>query len=270
MKNTVLKKILQLLALIGLPLFSCAQKSAFEKAMLINNQDTLPYRILYPLDFDTTRQYPLILFLHGSGERGNDNEAQLRNGVDFFGSAENRKNFPAIVIVPQCPKEGYWSSVEITRLPDGERVFNFSDSENREITPALSQTVNLLEEFRQKSWVDNARIYVGGLSMGGMGTFELLARKPDWFAAAFIICGDGDPASAPKYAEKTPLWIFHGEVDDVIPVSRSIEMADAINKAGGNTLLTIYPNVGHDSWTPAFNEPELLTWLFAQRKAAGQ
>jgi len=100
MKNPLFKKILQLLALIGLPLFSCAQKSAFEKAMLINDQDTLLYRILYPLDFDTTRHYPLVLFLHGSGERGNDNEAQLRNGVDFFASAENRKNFPSIVIVP--------------------------------------------------------------------------------------------------------------------------------------------------------------------------
>lgn len=265
MKNPLFKKFLQLLALIGLPLFSCAQKSPFEKAIFTSDQDTLLYRILYPVDFDKSKKYPLILFLHGSGERGNDNEAQLRNGVDFFATAENRKNFPAIVIVPQCPAEDYWSSVERTLDEKGNRKFNFS--EELEPTPIMNLLIDLLEEYRVKPWIDLDRLYVGGLSMGGMGTFELLALKPDWFAASFPICGGGDPESAVKYAGKTSLWIFHGEVDDVIPVVRSIEMADAINKAGGDARLTIYPGVGHASWINAFKEPELLPWLFSKKKS---
>lgn len=264
MKNQLFKKILQLLALIGLPLFSCAQKSPYESKIFTLNGDTLPYRIMYPVDFDAAKQYPLLLILHGSGERGSNNEAQLVHGSDLFADPENREKFPAIVIFPQCPSEDYWASVERTLDEKGKRQFGFSGE--FEPTHAMTLLISLLEEFREKPWVDLDRLYVGGLSMGGMGTFELLALRPDWFAAAFPICGGGDPASVTKYAGKTPLWIFHGEVDDVVPVSNSIEMADAINKAGGNARLTIYPNVGHDSWTPAFKEPELLLWISEQKK----
>lgn len=264
MKNQLFKKILQLLALIGLPLFSCAQKSPYESKIFTLNGDTLPYRIMYPVDFDAAKQYPLLLILHGSGERGSNNEAQLVHGSDLFADPENREKFPAIVIFPQCPAEDYWASVERTLDEKGKRQFGFSGE--FEPTHAMTLLISLLEEFREKPWVDLDRLYVGGLSMGGMGTFELLALRPDWFAAAFPICGGGDPASVTKYAGKTPLWIFHGEVDDVVPVSNSIEMADAINKAGGNARLTIYPNVGHDSWTPAFKEPELLLWISEQKK----
>lgn len=264
MKKLSFRKILQLLALIGLPLSSCAQKSLFEKAVFISGNDTLPYRILYPVDFDMSVKYPLILFLHGSGERGNDNEAQLRNGVDFFATAHNRKNFPAIVIVPQCPADDYWASVERSLDENGKRQFAFSG--DSQPTPVMTLLISLIEEYRAKTWIDLNRIYVGGLSMGGMGTFQLLALRPDWFAAAFPICGGGNPESAAKYAEKTALWIFHGEDDDVVPVEHSIEMAEAIQKAGGNPKLTLYPETGHDSWTPAFQEQDLLPWIFSKKK----
>jgi predicted peptidase len=264
MKNPLFKKILQLVALIGLPLFSCAQKSPYEANIFTFNGDSLPYRIMYPIDFDATKQYPLILVLHGSGERGNNNEAQLVHGSGLFADEENRKNFPAIVIFPQCPADEYWATVERTYDEEGNRHFGFA--EQPEPTLSMTLLIGLVEDFRDKSWVDQDRMYVGGLSMGGMGTFELLARQPDWFAAAFPICGGGDPESAAKYAEKTALWIFHGEDDDVVPVEHSIEMAGAIQKAGGNPKLTLYPKTGHDSWTQAFNEQDLLPWVFSHRK----
>jgi predicted peptidase len=114
--------------------------------------------------------------------------------------------------------------------------------------------------------VDKHRVYVGGLSMGGMGTFELLRRKPNVFAAAFAICGGDNTFNAKLYAKKVPLWIFHGAKDDVVPVEHSLVMAEAIKAAGGNPKLTIYPNDSHNSWNDAFAEPDLIPWLFSHTK----
>lgn len=259
----VLKNLLQFLAIIVLPLFSCSQKSHFEKAGFVSGADTLPYRILYPADFNPKEKYPLILFLHGSGERGNDNELQLANGGDFFLDQINNKKVKAVVVAPQCPADGYWASVERTEV-DGKPEFDFEAVNDP--THALTMVMALMEDFRSKPWVDMDRLYVGGLSMGGMGTFDLITFKPDWFAAAFPICGGGKPEKAALYAGKTALWIFHGDADDVVPVESSIEMYEAIKASGGEAKLTIYPGVGHASWVPAFAEPDLMNWLLSVKK----
>ncbi|MFD2999654.1 prolyl oligopeptidase family serine peptidase [Pontibacter toksunensis] len=235
---------------------------AYERKLYIQNNDTLPYRILYPKNFDSSKEYPLVLVLHGAGERGDNNEAQLVYGADLF--LEKQEEYPAIVVFPQCPKDSYWSNVNIVPDENGKRMFNFR--RGGKPTAAMDNLLGLLGDLKDADYVDKERIYVGGLSMGGMGTFEILRRKPNTFAAAFPVCGGAAPATARKFAKKVPLWVFHGEVDSVVPVEHSLVMAKAIEKAGGEAKLTVYPGVDHNSWVNAFNEPELLPWLFTHQK----
>lgn len=262
-------KYKHLLSLLLLMLLACinvqAQEGleAYERRMYITGSDTLPYRILYPKNFNPQQKYPLVLVLHGAGERGNNNESQLIYGAKRF--LDEQERYPAIVVFPQCPKDSYWSNVNIVTDANGKRTFNFQAG--GEPTVAMSSLMGLLKQLRKSGYVDKDRVYLGGLSMGGMGTFELLRRKPRTFAAAFPICGGGAPETARKYARKVEsIWIFHGEEDAVVPVAHSRAMAHAIEEAGGNVKLTVYPNVNHNSWDYAFKEPELLQWLFSQER----
>ncbi|TPE44426.1 carboxylesterase family protein [Pontibacter mangrovi] len=259
---------LPLLALLLLLLANMkvqAQKGleAYEHKVYVQGNDTLPYRILYPKNFNPDEKYPLVLVLHGAGERGDDNKAQLAYGPELFWV--NQEKYPAIVVFPQCPKDSYWSNVNIVTSENGKRTFNFQ--KGGKPTKAMSALLGLLKELEKSGQVDKERMYVGGLSMGGMGTFELLWRKPRTFAAAFPICGGGAPETARKYAKKIGgIWIFHGEEDSVVPVEHSRIMAGAIETAGGDVKLTVYPGVDHNSWDYAFYELELLPWLFSHEK----
>lgn len=239
--------------------------SVFQQRLFSCNSGSMPYRILFPNEFNITEKYPLIVFLHGAGERGNDNIKQLRYAGDFFFSWVVEKEVKTVVVLPQCSEKDYWAAVNI-RSVNGRRIFDFS--EWQEPTMSMKCLISLIDSLRHLSWIDTERLYVGGLSMGGMGTFELLARQPDWFAAAFPICGGGNPEMAVNYASKVPLWIFHGEKDEIVPVSHSLMMADAIRKYGGQVKLSVYPSVGHNSWENAFKEPELIPWLLSQRRSA--
>lgn len=235
----------------------------YEPKEFISEGDTLRYRILYPENFSEDEKYPLVVFLHGAGERGRDNTIQLTHGGDLFLKDEVRKEFPAIVIFPQAPKEDYWAKVEVNR--DVE-PFEFSFKKEEGPTISLQLVMALLNSFSTKEYVDRNRIYVGGLSMGGMGTYELIYRKPEMFAAAFAICGGADPAIAEKYPVGFPIWIFHGEKDDIVPPEFSKAMAREINSVGGDAKLSLYPNDNHNSWDSALAEPYLLPWLFSQEK----
>lgn len=233
----------------------------FKKEQFLHQEDTLNYRILYPKDFSEDKEYPLVLFLHGAGERGNDNEMQLINGSRLF--LDNMEDFPAIVVFPQAPAEDFWAKIEVTRdsLP-----YNFEFYPKQAPTAALSMVSKLMDSVTSAKFVDNNRIYVGGLSMGGMGTYEIISRKPEMFAAAFAICGGGDPEIAKDYPEGFNIWIFHGEQDEVVLPQYSKSMARAINSAGGNAKLSLYPEDDHNSWDTAFAEPYLLEWLFSHSK----
>ncbi|MCJ8166774.1 prolyl oligopeptidase family serine peptidase [Pontibacter sp. E15-1] len=234
---------------------------AYARKTYVKGNDTLPYRILYPKNFDPARKYPLVLVLHGAGERGDDNQKQLVYGAKRF--LEEQEQFPAIVVFPQCPTDSYWSNVDIVKDEAGKRTFNFQ--EKGKPTEAMRSLMGLLKQLEKSGSIDKERMYLGGLSMGGMGTFELLRRKPNTFAAAFPICGGGHPATARKYAKKVDLWVFHGEDDSVVPVEKSRIMAAALEDAGGDVQLTIYPGVNHNSWDYAFKEPALLEWLFSHQ-----
>jgi predicted peptidase len=259
-----MKKIIVGLFFIFQFISGYSQKELFESNNFFQGENSLPYRILFPENFDTALNYPVLFFLHGSGERGNDNELQLVHGKSFFSSDEVRKDFPAVIIFPQCPKEDYWAKVEFSYDAEGKRIFGFRPK--LEPTQSMQLFMSLVDSILTVDWADTTRFYIGGLSMGGMGTFEILHRMPDVFAAAFPICGGGDPITAISYANKVNLWIFHGEKDDVVPVKHSYDMFDAVKKAGGNPRLTIYPEVNHNAWDYVFLEKELMPWLFSNKK----
>lgn len=235
--------------------------SRFEARTFRNGDFTLPYRILYPKNFDSAKRYPLVLFLHGAGERGNDNAKQLTHGATLFAADSTMEHFPAIVVFPQCPTDSYWANVDVVTNPDGSRSFTFPSKGKP--TPPMAAVLALMDSLVNSENVDKVKVYVGGLSMGGMGTFELLARRPKMFAAAFPICGGGSPKNVNRYAKRVKLWVFHGEADNVVPLNHSQEMVDAIKRAKGDVRFSVYPGVGHNSWDNAFAEPDLLPWLFS-------
>ena len=232
----------------------------FEKDVFVFENDTLNYRILKPLDYDSSKKYPLHLVLHGSGERGNDNVSQLIHGGNLFLKKENREEYKSWVIFPQCSKNDRWPSI----LKD-QWDKNF---ENKTIKPnkSLGLVLKLMDKFIEKKQVDKQRIYVSGLSMGGMGTFEMLFRRPDMFAAATPICGNGITQLAKSYATKVPVWIFHGSDDKVVSPKHSLNMAKAIIEAGGSPKMTLYENVRHGSWNNAFEEKDFLKWIHSKSK----
>ncbi|MCI0616069.1 prolyl oligopeptidase family serine peptidase [bacterium] len=264
--NYVCKAIV-LLAFFALQL-QAQDLNLYQKQNFQIDKDVMPYRILYPDHFDKTKKYPLVLMLHGSGERGNDNELQLTHGAWLFVDKEVRKKYPAIVIFPQCPAEDYWSNVDRQSITDGKRNYVFR--EDGEPTPAMKMLIAFIDDFLKKPYVDQKRLYVGGLSMGGMGTFELLSRKPHLFAAAFPICGGGHPNTVKGFAKQVSLWVFHGAQDDVVPIHHSEVMVDALKKAGADVRFTVYPDVKHESWEKAFAEPDLLPWLFSNSLDSGK
>ncbi|MCO5241499.1 MAG: prolyl oligopeptidase family serine peptidase [Chitinophagaceae bacterium] len=236
----------------------------FERQLFLQGDDSLPCRILSPIHFSADKKYPLIVFLHGSGERGNDNEAQLKWGGDLFLDSVNREKFPAIVVFPQCPADSSWSVREKSKAADSSIVYRFP----MDVPPTrpLQLVMNFIDTLVNSGIVDPKRIYIGGLSMGGFGTFELLWRKPKQFAAAISICGGGNPAGAKRYGKHFPIWVFHGTDDSVVPIAQSKSMVNALQEAGAKVKFTEYPGVKHDSWINAFAEPTLLPWLFEQKR----
>lgn len=237
--------------------------SRYQKQLYINGKDTMPYRLLFPDSYDTAKKYPLIFFLHGAGERGNDNELQLVHGAKFFLKEEVRKNFPAIIVFPQCAANSFWANIDVKLDSTGKRMFSFPEVGEPTIAMKLAQ--ELLMSIIKIYPVEKKQIYVGGLSMGGMGTFEIVRRNPKLFAAAIPICGGGNTATA-SLLKKTNWWVFHGAKDDVVPPKLSEEMVKALKGKKASVKFTLYPNANHNSWDLAFAEPDLLSWLFAQKK----
>lgn len=234
-----------------------------EKKYVTKKNDTLLYRMLYPPEYGSQKKYPLVVFLHGAGERGNDNEKQLTHGGTLFLKDEVLRDFPAIVVFPQCPESDFWSSVKISRSDSGASFdFDYPDDP----TKSLELVMGLIKYLEKMEAVDSKRIYIMGLSMGGMGTFELLAREPKKFAAAIPICGGGNPADCEAYAEEVPLWVFHGAKDNIVNPEYSREMVEELKRLGADVTYTEYPEAGHNSWDQAFAEPDLLKWLFSKEK----
>jgi predicted peptidase len=200
----------------------------------------LDYLIALPDGYDAEGDaVPLLLFLHGAGERGKDLDKVKMHGPPKM--IEKGHDFGAIVVSPQCPKDSWWSH-EVDAL------------------------IALLDKLEREHNIDKKRIYITGLSMGGYGTFALAARQPDRIAAAVPICGGGELFAAWQLT-KLPMWVFHGEEDKVVPAEESKRLVRTIQDGGGkNVKLTLYPGVGHNSWDKAYSDEMMWKWLFEQQR----
>jgi predicted peptidase len=215
------------------------QPKHFEKEVTVLVK--LDYLLYLPPGYDKEEKiWPLVLFLHGAGESGQDlNKVKIHGPPKLV---EAGKEFPFILVSPQAPRMG-WD------------------------VQALSA---MLDDVVASHKVDKDRIYVTGLSMGGFGTWSLAAAYPDKFAALVPICGGGNPTDAKKLKD-IPIWVFHGAKDNVVPPSRSEAMVKALQSAGATQVkLTLYPNAGHDSWTETYNNPEMWDWLLKQKRGEGK
>ncbi|GAB4093338.1 dienelactone hydrolase family protein [Flaviaesturariibacter terrae] len=235
-----------------------AQPPRFSRQLFVSDKgDTLRYRMLEP-DYNKGRRFPLVVFLHGSGERGSDNDAQLKWGVSAFASDENMSQYPAYVIAPQCPAGQQWGNFS-----------NFGDVQASRLAPTPTRPMELVlalvRKLSAQGIIDTTRIYITGISMGGIGTFDALQRYPKLFAAAVPVCGGGDLSGAPGFA-RVPIWIYHGAEDPAVLPDYSLQMVQALVKAGAHPGFTLLPEVGHFSWIAAYNDRMLLQWLFRQHK----
>jgi len=255
---------LSCLALVAFGLTAYIQagpETGFLNRKVTVGSTTYAYQVYLPANWSADQKWPVILFLHGAGERGNDGLIQTEVGM---GGAIRRhvSRFPAVVVFPQCARDSWWT------------------------LPAMqAQALEALEKSIQEFNGDRDRLYLTGLSMGGYGTWGIAAQNPEKFAALVPICGgirrpdelrsqQQTPASQPDpYAEaaqrvgKTPVWVFHGGADPVVPPSESRKMVEAIKAAGGDVRYTEYEGVGHNSWDKAYTDPELAKWLFTQKLA---
>lgn len=212
------------------------QARVFEKQITVR----LQYLLHLPAGYekDPAKKWPLMLFLHGAGERGDDlKRVKIHGPIKYI---QKGGDFPFILVSPQCPAGQWW-----------------------EPAPLLA----LLDDIQAKYRVDPDRVYVTGLSMGGYGTWDLAIRNPGRFAAIAPICGGGRPFLA-RQLKDLPVWVFHGDSDPVVPVERSDEMVEALKRAGGNVRYTRYPGVNHDSWTATYANPELYAWFLSHKRPA--
>lgn len=201
-----------------------------------------PYVVYVPRNYDKNQKWPVILFLHGAGERGDDGLKQSEVGL---GRAVRMhpERFPALVVMPQCPEKQWWDA------------------------KGAKAALKALDEVVDKYSGDRSRLYLTGLSMGGYGSWTIASDKPEMFAAVAPICGGGDPKAMAERLKGLPLWVFHGDADPAVPVARSREMVEAIKSAGSTVIkYTEMPGVQHNSWDAAYENPEFATWLFAQRR----
>jgi len=248
--------VLLIFMLIPFLTVSAQDRSQFEKHIFSGKlKNGLPYRLFKP-NTEPGKSYPLVIFLHGSGERGSDNEKQLSNGVFNFVLPDNQKNNPCFILVPQCPEGIRWVNVSWTVK---------SVIQPDTISPPLQDVMDLITALVKEIPADTSRIYLCGLSMGGFGTWDLLTRYPAVFAAAVPVCGGGDCAKA-SLIKDIPVWVFHGAKDDVVDPVLSRDMVAAIRKAGGLPGYTEYPHLNHGSWDAAFSDKLMMQWLFEQRR----
>jgi predicted peptidase len=217
---------------------------------------SMPYRLFRP---QATGKLPLVMYLHGSGAVGDDNEKQLGLG-NIFGTRvwllpENQKTFPCYVVVPQTNRG--WIRYDYSQHPAKE-LPGFGDG--------ARAALDIVDALGHEFAIDERRIYITGQSLGGAGTWNMMANRPHFFAAAVICCGSFSFDDGTGSMD-TPLWNFHGDSDKIVPVSMSRDRVAARRKAGGHPLSTEYAGVDHNSWEWAYTEPELVKWVFSQRRA---
>jgi predicted peptidase len=228
------------------------EKVLAPKVLRNSHGESLLYRLFIPPHYDPKKKYPLVLYLHGGGGRGNDNRKQIDGGngylIDLFTGDDAQTRYPSFVVAPQSPMQEGWI-------------------EDDSITPTrqLRLVKEMIGELLRTYKIDEARVYVAGQSMGGFGTLAIISEYPQMFAAGVPLCGGGDQAKVSRLTN-TPIWAFHGAKDESVPVERSRAIVAAIRNAGGQARYTEYADADHLVWSKVVQETELLPWLFAQRR----
>jgi predicted peptidase len=221
-----------------------------------------------------------LVFLHGAYEKGFDNEQQLLIGGKFFLRDSIRKRYPAYILFPQCPESDLWAYFELMPVAsqnnsgiDPAFPSAVSPSRIRIVFPYLEMPtgvsgvlIKLIDSLIKVDHIDRHRIYIAGLSQGGMGVLDLIARYPDFFAAGLSICGAGNVTRSRKFAGKTSLWLFHGTIDNIVPVTFSRDYYKSLQKLHADVRYSEYAGVRHDCWKNAFREPDFMSWLFSRHK----
>jgi len=235
--KTVSNNFILLLLLATSTNFTLCQQTEQKLQTDILTQFEIDYLIYLPDGYtESSNEWPLLLFLHGVGERGNDLSIVKRNGPPKL--IEEDKKFPFVIVSPQCPERMDW--------------------DNRSL-------IVLLDFIESQYNIDNNRIYLTGLSMGGHATWSLAIQYPERFAAIAPVCGRGYSQDVLALKE-VPVWVFHGEKDDIVSIKDGKKMVKALEDCGANVKFTVYPDAGHDAWTEAYNNPELYDWFLKIRK----
>ncbi len=217
---------------------------------------SLPYRLYVPPNYDPLKTYPLALFLHGAGERGSDNRLQLTGQTGEL-ALVNQSLEPIFMLAPQCPLDQQW-----VNTPFSQGSYSIA---NTPLSSSLKTVLSLQSTLQRQYNIDANRLYATGLSMGGYGVWDLMERYPTLYAAGIPMSGGGDPDRAALVASKS-IWDFHGSADDVVPVSGSRDMINAIRLSGGSPKYTEFVGAGHVIWDAAYSNAELVPWTFSKKQ----
>jgi predicted peptidase len=248
---------------MGLPAMMAADLSRFqERAQEMAGGKVLAYRLFVPGNYRPSRKYPLMLTLHGAGERGNDNASQLLHDFNAMWAEDRFQDpHPFFVVAPQCPADGQWVNVPWS--------LGSYDADKSDFSGPMKAVVAILDVLAGEFNIDAGRIYVSGISMGGYAAWFLAMKYPHRFAAIVPVCGGADPRKAASLSD-LPIWTFHAEDDGTVPVQGTREMVAALQAAGNGVIYTEYPmalGVNHESWIPAGKTPELVPWIFRQSRS---
>ena len=255
-----MKYLLSIIMAVALSVAAVAQER-YEKCELVMDGDTLRYCALAPQSVEQNVSYPLVVFLHGAGERGEDNQAQLFHGSQQFLNPVNREKYPCYVVFPQCPSGKYGAYIDrpLSLVPQEMPI--------QEQPSAFIRGVHaLIMKYLAEQNVDPKRVYIMGLSMGAMSTYDMVIRYPELFAAAVPICGTVNPNRITSAVTGTKWSIYHGDADTTVPLDGSREAYRKLRSVGAEVKYTEFPGVAHGSWNPAFSMPDFMSWLFAQRR----
>ena len=254
---STMKKLIVIIAFMLTAMAAASAQSKFEPKVFESSEGIqLNYQELKPIDTAKEKKYPLVIFLHGMGERGDDNKTQLTHGSQMFLNPANQEKYPAYVLFPQCPETAFWAYARPTLNMKAED----------KMPPIFQAVKEMIDKYLAYPDIDTQRVYIMGLSMGGMATFDMVARFPEIFAAAVPICGAVDPSRLAA-TKGVNFRIFHGDADRVVPVICSRMAYKALREADVDVEYYEFPGCDHASWNPAFNRPDFMEWLFKQKKA---
>ena len=255
-----MKHIMLIIVAAALSMAAAAQER-YAKCELVVGGDTLRYCALAPQQVEQDKSYPLVVFLHGAGERGEDNQAQLFHGSQQFLKPVNREKYPCYVVFPQCPSGKYGAYIDrpYSLLPHEMTI-------QEQPSAFVAQVHQLITKYLAEQRVDPRRVYVIGLSMGAMATYDMVIRYPHLFAAAVPICGTVNPLRITEAVKHTKWSIYHGDADTTVPLDGSREAYRKLRSVGAEVKYTEFPGVAHGSWNPAFSTPDFMSWLFAQHR----